>query len=276
MNYIIFPKERHEKNVDAFFKEEWDAARKAGFQVGYAIADRIKDTPMSCGLYLPKFEHYTAAIYRGWIVPNIGQFYYGFYHSLRNNNHIELINSPQSYQNAQLLTESYPYFSKYTIPTVFSNSPTKKLLKLIGKQFKTNNIFVKDYVKSEHGLNTLNLIDLDGALETLENLKKERQNLFEGGFAFRPFVELSGNERRLWIYRGRILNFEWESLPNDFKPEMVRHICSYNSMFYTVDVGRYKSGEPVIIETGDAQVSGLKGLTPDIFYKALKKIADEY
>lgn len=273
---IIFPKESHEKKVDGFFKQEWDAAKAAGFEVGYANTDRIKDTPMSCGLPLPKFEHNTPAIYRGWIVCNSGQFYRVFYNSLRNTNKIELVNNANEYANAQLLTESYPYFSKYMIPTVFSDNPTPKLLKLIGRQFNTNTLFVKDYVKSEHGLDKIDLNDMDSSLKTLEDLKNERYDMFEGGFVFRPYVELRGAEYRLWIYRGRILNLEWENLPRDFDATMIRHLCSYNSTFYTVDIARYKNGDPVIVETGDGQVSGLKGLNPETFYNALKKTIDQF
>lgn len=275
MKYIIFPKESHEKKVDSFFKEEWDAAKNAGFEVDYAISERIKDNPMFCGAYLPKFQTPTTAIYRGWIVRTSS--YFGFYESLKMNNKIELINNSIEYKSTQLLSESYSRFSNFSIPSVFIENPTKKLLKLIAKQFKTNDIFLKDYVKNEHNLNRINAGDLDGGMQIIEKLKQERHDMFEGGFAFRPFVELSDNEYRLWIYKGKILNLEWETLPKDFDLQMIKTICRLNSSFYTVDIGRYKNtGKPVIIETGDGQVSGLKGLNPNVFYNTLKKyVCDE-
>lgn len=270
---LLFPAQPHEKNavVDDFFMEEYQAAKKAGFKTHYINEGRIKDAPMFCGLRVPKFDNITECLYRGYIIRNSSNFYSGFYNALEKYNKVSLINTPYQYKNAQLLCESYSHFEKWSIPTVFVEKPTEKILKLASKQLQSIELFVKDYVKSEYNLNKIDVRDLKSAMQMLKTLEQERGDMFEGGFAFRPFVNLSSIEYRLWVYKGRILNEQWGDLPSDIPLLLYKKIESFNSDFYTIDLGRYKeSGKLVVIETNDGQVSGLKGLDPNIFYNTLK------
>lgn len=271
---LLFPRETHQKSlkIDPFFAEEYLAAIKAGFTCYFINEERIKDAPMFCGMHVRKFEDLTDAIYRGYIIRNSGSFYYGFYTSLLKNNDVALVNAPNQYQNAQWLCDSYSHFQQYMIPSVFMQNPTKKTIKLAAKQLNSKKLFVKDYVKSENGLDCIDVEDLDGAMQTLKNLETERGDMIEGGFAFRPYVDLSSIEYRLWVYKGRILNEKWEKLPEDLPALLYKKIENFKSDFYTIDLGRYKStGKLVAIETNDGQVSGLKGLDPNTFYGALKQ-----
>jgi hypothetical protein len=269
---LLFPRETHQKNlkIDPFFAEEYLAAKKAGFTCYFINEERIKDTPAFCGMHVRKFEDLTDAIYRGYIIRNSGGFYRGFYNSLLKNNEIALVNDPNQYQNGQWLSESYWHFNQYMIPTVFMGKPTRKMLNLASKQLESKTLFIKDFVKSESGYDKINVQDLDGAITILNGLENQRGDMFEGGFALRPYVELSSIEYRLWVYKGRILNESWEKLPEDLPALLYKKIENFKSDFYTIDLGRYKStGKLVVIETNDGQVSGLKGLDPYMYYKTL-------
>ncbi len=214
---ILFPKQPHENVVDYMFLDEYLAAQKAGFKCHLIIPERIKDTPMSVGIKAPKFEKETNGIYRGWIIRSNNNYYTGFYHGLLDVNRIKLVNNPFQYKTAQFLCESYSHFNNWMIPSVFLQHPTKKMIKLATKQLQSLNLFVKDYVKSEPQYNKIDVRDVDGGMDILNSLKEERDDMFEGGFVLRPYVDLMSVEYRLWVYRGRILNEFWEKLPEDFQ-----------------------------------------------------------
>lgn len=267
---LLFPRQPHVKNtVHVSFEKEYAAAKLIGFDCQLVQEDRVYDAPASVSMGLPMYDYNnTNGIYRGWIIQS--GYYDAFKFAVKTKG-IQLINTTNEYKNAQWLANSYSWFHQYMIDSVFIEKPTKKLLKLASRQLNSEKLFVKDYVKSEYGLTTINVSDLDGGMEILKQLEKERGKLFEGGFAIREFIELSSIEYRLWVLNGKVLNLDWEKIPSDIPTGLMYKIQKFPSNFYTIDLGRQKSdGQLVVVETNDGQVSGLKGLDPKVFYKSLK------
>lgn len=93
-------------------------------------------------------------------------------------------------------------------------------------------------------------------------------------------------EYRFFILNGKIVSsaFYWSShvddltevpspdrVPESFMREVISRIGS-NANFVVVDVAITETGDPIVIELNDGQMSGLSENDPDKFYSNLKKI----
>ena len=61
-----------------------------------------------------------------------------------------------------------------------------------------------------------------------------------------------------------------EEVPKDFLKRLTK-VISKNATFYVIDVAKTKSGEWLLIEINDGQMSGLSEVDPDELYSNLKK-----
>jgi hypothetical protein len=97
-------------------------------------------------------------------------------------------------------------------------------------------------------------------------------------------------EFRFFVAYGQILSggFYWSNyadqidakdmdvnqVPKDFLQKIIDRIGK-NCNFYVIDVAQTQSGEWIVIELNDGQMSGLSENNPDILYKNLRKVIDE-
>lgn len=95
-------------------------------------------------------------------------------------------------------------------------------------------------------------------------------------------------EYRFFLLDGKVVSsaFYWSShvddlttvpspdrVPESFMREVASRIGS-NARFVVVDIGITESGDPIVIELNDGQMSGLSENKPELFYSELKKGLD--
>jgi hypothetical protein len=95
------------------------------------------------------------------------------------------------------------------------------------------------------------------------------------------------NEWRAFCYQNRFVSigyywsnfseckpYEWKNLPNKaaYLIQDVMNIVSKNTNFYVVDIAETESGDWIVIELNDGQMSGLSDINPTELYSNLFKI----
>jgi hypothetical protein len=247
------------------------------------------------------------AIYRGWMLtPDNYSKLYG----ALNSSGIHLINDPQSYKHCHYLPEWIYILKDRTPKTVciskeeldqggkseMTASPKlDDVLKEKLAQFDANPVIIKDYVKSEkhHWLDACFIPDASDhtkALEVISRFLQLRGSALEGGLVIRQFIQFQTltthsksampltKEFRLFVLDGKIIHWfnYWEE--GDYQ-QLQPPIDEFSeiaklprSRFFTMDIALTVTGQWLVIELGDAQVSGLPENTlPIDFYQALPK-----
>lgn len=203
------------------------------------------------------------AIYRGWMMkPDI---YNKFYNDLLKLN-IQLINSPQEYENAHCFNNSYKLLCDYTPKSIFFDKDETIDFDVVKNTF--SHWIMKDYVKSVKGFDfptSFNNSMTNDELEKYVNKFIElRDDLYTGGICFKQYVDLKWkditHEFRAFYYNG-ILKVMYcnsknneDTIPKNFASKVPR----LDSNFYTIDFALLENGDVIVIETGDGQVSGIE------------------
>ncbi len=242
---------------------------------------------------IPTQQEEEIGLYRGWMLKPAQ--YQQLYDALLNKG-IRLINDPASYVHCHYLPESYPVIESLTPKTVWlkkrsdiSMAEITPLLRIFGDR----PIIVKDFVKSQkHYWNEACYIPSvadSGAVERVVHrfLELQGDDLNEG-LVFREFIEFEPltahsksampltKEYRIFFLDGEpIYSVEyWEE--GDYQGvvpriEQFQQIAQkVKSRFFTMDIAKRLGGEWMIVELGDAQVSGLPDRADvNAFYSAL-------
>jgi hypothetical protein len=245
------------------------------------------------------------AIYRGWMLTP--EQYKKLYDELSHCG-IELINDPQSYKHCHYLPEWLELVKEKTPKTIWitkeelgQREPTNEtqsqklddLLKEKLAPFGANPVIVKDYVKSEkHHWHDACFIpdasDHTNVLSVTAKFLQLRGTALEGGLVFRQFIKFQTltthsksampltKEFRLFVLDGKIIHWfnYWEEgdyqglqPPIEQFSELVQRP---RSRFFTMDIAQTMNGEWLVVELGDAQVSGLpENTSPEAFYQAI-------
>ena len=206
-------------------------------------------------------------IYRGWMLTP--EQYLHLYEKLLECK-IQLINTPQEYDNLHLFPLVYPHIKKHTSEILIYHNVTERDMSTINKTF--SRFMVKDFVKSVKGH------DFPAYFETPINYKEFakhlarfndlRGKLFTGGYVIKGYLDLKKygnctNEYRAFYLNGEVLSICRNSGQQENCPyvpsEFVIQFADLSSNFYTVDFAElnYDSRKWVVLETGDGQVSGL-------------------
>ena len=133
-----------------------------------------------------------------------------------------------------------------------------------------NRFMMKDFVKSVKGFDFPSFFKTPISEAELDKYAirfvELRDNLFTGGIVLKEYIELkkyqsTTNEYRVFYLQGSILTISKNSNQPDNTPplpeELAYKYIGLSSHYYTVDFGELDSGEFIILETGDGQVSGL-------------------
>lgn len=281
-SYILFCQNPFDpKSVDPDYEEEFIAVKKAG--LGILFFDFDEFVAGNIGKSLAKVQNtgqIKKVIYRGWMLTP-GQ-YSQLYTNLFGKG-MHLINSPQQYQNCHYLPDSLQFIEGLTPKTVFEKLDETKSISAIlekSKSFGNKSIIIKDYVKSEkHHWETACFVqdasDIEKIKSTITAFLGLRGNQLNEGIVLREFVDLthlathskSGmpltEEYRLFFLNNKLIgmyDYWGEGMYTAEKPDTTKFeeiAKKVNSHFFTMDIARQKNGEFIIIELGDAQVSGL-------------------
>ena len=218
----------------------------------------------------------TIAVYRGWMMKP--EQYTKFYNDLLRIYNIKLINTPYEYESTHCFNIAYDRLQDYTPKiAVFSESEAKYIEWDEVKQYFKKKFIIKDYVKSVKGFDFPAYLDYTYTTEQLDELVSKfielRGDLYTGGIILKEYVELDKtggktHEFRAFYYKGRLINLYHNSNnPEDKKEEVIKFAQSIprlNSNFYTVDFAITKSGNIIVLECGDGQVSGIESSVDDI------------
>ncbi|MBN8639079.1 MAG: ATP-grasp domain-containing protein [Anaerolineae bacterium] len=251
--------------------------------------------PLKAVRRIPEYSASELGIYRGWMLKP--ELYRQLYTAL-NNRGITLINTPEAYTHCHYLPEAYLLIQAYTPKSVWLEIDARAPLDLprvmqVLEVFGSEPVVVKDYVKSQkHYWNEAFFIPSAADQNAVERVVRRFMELQDDdlnqGLVFREYVQLetighhsqSGmpltTEFRTFFLDGVPVYSTkyWEEgnypieVPelHDFY-ELGKKI---NSRFFTMDVAKRVDGGWIIVELGDAQVSGLpENANINAFYAAI-------
>jgi len=229
-------------------------------------------------------------VYRGWMLK--ATEYTSLYSALEKRG-LVLINSPDQYIHCHHLPESWPLMAERTPKTIWMpREHDHDNIMTALSVFKGAPIILKDYVKSQkHYWNEACFIPDSADSESVRRVVAkflELQGDIQGGLVFREFLDLepvgihqaSGMpmslEFRVFVLDGKPFFTcpYWEE--GDYPPgielplgEFSEIFRAIKSRFFAADLARTRTGQWVIVELGDGQVSGLPKSMARDFYRAL-------
>lgn len=279
------------KQVEPDFESERDAAQQAGFSTSLLSFESLVEGEVGTALrYVKPTSAPELALYRGWMLTP--SQYETLYEGLKSKN-ITLITPLPAYQHTHYLPEWYPILADHTPTSYWTANADPAAALSLAQQFERGPIILKDYVKSEkhhwkEACYIPNPHDATAVAATVARFLELRGESLNVGLVFRQFETLqfltdhakSGmpltKEYRLFFAQQQLVaayQYWDEGEYGDTQPELdpfVELAKSIESPFFTMDVAQKETGEWIIMELGDGQVSGL----PDhadrgAFYHAL-------
>jgi len=270
--------------VDATFLEEYDYLKSRDVKVFIIDLENIlsKDDVL-----IEKSLYPVSLIYRGWMLSY--QQYEKLYQLLLTKNY-QLMVSPTAYRESHYLDKWYPKLSDLTAKTYFSEgTPSEEKIKEMLSKFDHKSIIVKDYVK------TLNYewyescfikdaSNNEEALKVINNFINKQGDSFSGGLVLREYLDIKKTNRHFKEGDG-LENEEVRVFCLDKEPfcfisywsggvalrdrnflGIIDKCNVLSSPFYTLDLAKLSTGEWIIIDVGDGQVSQLRGYDVEKFY----------
>ncbi|MBD3922938.1 ATP-grasp domain-containing protein [Paenibacillus sp. PR3] len=299
---LIFCSDPMNKNaVDVDYEQEYSSAQSLGFMIKLICLEELLEGNLEKALskISPNTENYVTALYRGWMIKP--KYYEDLYNGLKKKN-ILLINDPEEYRNGHWLPNSYDKIKEFT---PYSNWISIENLKNDWSQIYSNlsqfgnkSIIVKDYVKSrKHEWHESFYIpdasDRNHAAKVIKNFIDRQGDEINEGLVFREFVNLErisvhsksqmplSKEYRLFYFKNQFLylfNYWEDSQYDEEIPDLEvfnRLAQTIGSSFFTMDIGKTFTGDWIVIEIGDGQVSGLPTDSNILeFYETIKERAD--
>jgi hypothetical protein len=173
-----------------------------------------------------------------------------------------------SIEKYHLFPNVYRAIKDYTPKTVWYQNPDEIKWDFIHKEF--SRFMIKDYVKSVKGSSFPKYFTAsdnnDNMDDTVSDFIKLRGSLYTGGIVLKEYVDFKKygdftNEYRAFYLNGQMVSVSRNSNQSDkcltAPIDLVEKFSNLKSNFYTVDFGELNDGRWIVIETGDAQVSGL-------------------
>lgn len=285
MDTILFSSSFFNKRkIHEDLEEEYNAIVKTG-KYNVILYD-IEKWDWDHKLYLSKKpKRKIMALYREWMMRP--EEYTLFYQQLLEQN-IQLITTPEMYENLHLFPNVYPYIQEdtpriLTYPMDDLNKPIKinKILEVFPR------FMVKDYVKSLKDSRFPKYFDASFDQNQFDQYMKEfyqyQGDLLTKGICIKEYVDLkkiegTTNEVRVFYFNKQVLSISQNSnqpKEADMPPKkLIEKYRFLDSIFYIVDYAQLEDGSWIIIEAGDGSVSGL-GLDQDpyMFYSSLYDVA---
>jgi hypothetical protein len=287
-----------QNEIDPDFSAEYTAAKKAGFSTLLINFEALQAGNIFAALRkIPFFETQEKAIYRGWMLTDAQ--YEAFYQGLLAKN-IALIHDTKMYLHTHYFPNTYPIIKEYTPKSVYfelenEHASFEEQLNILAI-FGDKPLIIKDFVKSEkHDWHTACFIpsanDKENVQKITRNFLSLRDKFLNKGLVYREFVKLAPlkqhsksdmpltQEYRLFYWENALLCYAeyWEEGTYNVElPDLsVFHALAkqIESRFFTMDIAKLETGEWIIMELGDGQVSGLpERLEVNIFYQNLAKL----
>jgi hypothetical protein len=255
-----------------------EAARLAGCRI-YSIPPDLADSGVTAAdalAYLPDLPGETPGVWVGYI-PTPERYAELYAAALAKN--VRLPNTPAEHRNAQEFDAAYPRLEGLTPYSVIVKSPAEvpDSVARLGLP-----VFLKGAVQSRKSRGWKACVaETTEEAETLTAHLLALENRSRGRVVLRRLVRLRhtrtapgtgfplGREFRVFVYRGGTvgLGYYWEGEDplmrlSDEEERTVRGLAleaarRVGSPYIAVDIGQTESGDWIVIETGDAQFSGV-------------------
>jgi ATP-grasp domain, R2K clade family 3 len=271
------------RESDADYAAEFDAARRCGFPCGLLSFESLTRGEAEFARWAgrPREGERVAGWYRGWMLR--GEQYARLFAAMGERG-IDLVVTPDAYAQAHYLPEALPLIAEESPATVWMEGTDLEQAWEISRPLAVGAMVVKDFVKSaKHKWDEACFIPSEAMREKFESVVSAfvriRGESLNRGLVFREFVNLmpvgtdviSGRtvfeEYRLFFWRGKLLRAATYDAQGGVWQEFARweeYARRFESPFVTIDVARRTDGRWMIVETGDAGVSGLPA-TVDTF-----------
>ena len=276
------------KAPDFEYTKEYQAAKKY-FPVGLIDQQKLfeKNTvALNC-----QVTQDTVYIYRGWMLkPGLYAKLVDFIQGQGG----KMLNDLAEYEAAHLLPNWAT--EKNQLQTRWTSDLSEASIRQLLKQF-SGAVTIKDFVKSrkyewDEAFYIPDTSDTTHALQVVHNFIERQGTELVGGLVMRKFIELKslGEHPKSHTpifeeYRVFYLNNSPLALINYWRAEKITLSLADQKLiqvaqkqipsnFCTIDFASTASGQLIIMEMGDGQVSGLQGYDESTFYKLLRKNLD--
>jgi hypothetical protein len=232
------------QTIDPLWEPEYRWARSSGVEV--TLFD------VETGKLYPSQPIATPALYRGWMLSTAE------YEALEKLT--PLLVSVTQYMSSHQATGWYHQIAEHTFPSRFQ-SAANRLDFTAGQCY-----FIKGLVKS-FGTDSV----VASATEYMQLIEKHQVPTDEVLFV-REFMELiPDSERRFFVVAGAAYGAGGAQLPIELRPVLA---LLAPRLFYSLDVVQQLSGQYIVVEVGDGQVSDLKEWdVTDFVESVLKRLA---
>lgn len=274
----------------ASLKTMTEAARIVGCRICYIPQEEIVDSAVTALACVPKQSDPTPGVWIGY-VPSKEWYAAVYAEALRKN--IRLLNTPEEHLNVQEFDRAYARLRELTPESVIitQSQECARAVRQLGLP-----VFVKGAVQSRKARGwkacvaetqeelerlCVALLDLDtrsrGRVVVRRLVKLRHHRVSAQGFPF-------GREYRVFLYRGEVLGlgYYWEGDDplKPLSPEDQRRVLALaqeaarrvDSPFLAVDIGQTEAGNWIVIETGDAQFSGVSQAPLLALWSAISRI----
>ena len=242
------------KTIDPMYKDEQTQAESMGFNTACMDLEELFDNSFKTSKLI---EAGTTLIYRGWMLKD---YQYENFVNLAKNKGLHVITNTEQYVASHYISGWYPHISNLTFPSVFQEN--YDFIDTLLENTNFTSYFIKDYVKS---LTTSrgSIAHNSQEVKDIVNELIEKRGEIEKGLCVREFHELSKTlEERYFVFQGKAYS------RNDIIPPIVLEAVNLHCFpFFSIDVAQKASGEDIIVEIGDAQVSDIKLWTVQKFYE---------
>ena len=269
MRGIIYPKNYFSSSLpDEVFEAEYEVVKSLGIPVAFYDQESLNfDNKVKIFNLDKEVDSY---IYRGWMLAE--NEYKKIENSLESRGTLLSITT-EEYLKSHSFENWYYAFEDFTFPSVIINDPTNKAeIEHAISALSSEKFFVKDFVKSIADPDASIANTPDDLHITIKNYLRERESYLMGKIVVREFIELNQNiaEIRTWWVNGALClitshpNFTDKSIPDisevEFYLETLKpHVSDFGELFVSIDIAKTMTGEWVIVEVGNGQVSGLPG-----------------
>jgi hypothetical protein len=239
MTAIIFPSDYFSpKKVDESFIEEFNAFKEAGYNTYLINLDGDDKV-------FPKLED-EDLIYRGWMLTE------DQYSKLNERVNGKLIVNVREYLSSHHFHGWYSSIEQFTIKSIVSD---EKNAVTDFERSSLDKAFIKDYVKSLKSGKGSIVDSPEDVKRALSDMHKYR-GFIEGGVVLREVKSFDEKtENRFFVLNGEVYSKSKDDEMLSFAKEVAKN---HNALFFSLDIAKLETGELLVIEIGDGQVSEAK------------------
>lgn len=251
-------------SVDEAFQTEHDVLVEAGFPVAFVDVDLLTsfgETKFSRLFTADRF------VYRGWMLTPAD--YKTMFDALVARGKT-LITTPENFTAAHQITGWVDVFENLTPATqILGLNPSDEEIFAAGENLESEAFIVKDFVKSrKHEWDTACYAANIGLLPDVVNeFIRLQEDSLAGGIVIREFTPLDADtpEVRVWwantvpvvqTVHPDSSGLKLPSVPEGLLYEIKQRVETLGAPFVTTDVAQLVTGDWIVIEVGDAGVSG--------------------